>query len=139
MRWSILALVAAILATGASGASAQGRGRSSAAPRSAIGNADDLPPSTPPAVSTLAPNRGITGPRLQPGAVLCRTETDLQRRTDVVRRRIDNEPDAGNPLENCHFIAQEIGVEIVASHGLGRTQIKVKPTGEIGWTDAYVK
>ena len=137
----VLTGVALLIATGAaSGAMAQGRGRNSAAPRAGGGSSEDtLPPSVPPPVSTLAPTRGITGPRLQQGAVLCRTEVDLQRRAEVTRRRIEGEPDAGNPLEGCHFVTQERGVEIVGTRGLGRTQVKVKPSGEVAWTDAYVR
>ena len=100
---------------------------------------DKLPPSVAPPVSTLAPTRGISGPRLQPGAVICRSELDLQHRAEVNRRRIDNVPDPGNPLENCRTMTQERGVEVVEKHGLGRTLVKVKPTGEEGWTDTFLR
>ncbi len=100
---------------------------------------DKLPPSVPPPVSTLPPTRGISGPKLQPGAVVCRTELDLERRGEVNRRRIDNVPDPGNPLENCRMMTQERGVEVVEKHGLGRTEVKLKPTGEVGWTDTFLR
>ena len=102
-------------------------------------NDDKLPPSVPPPVPTLAPTRGISGPRLEPGAVLCRTEDDLQRRAVVNARRVEGDADPGNPLENCKLLNQEAGVEVVDKHGLGRTEVKLKPTGETGWTDAYVR
>ena len=114
--------------------------RSTPAPQSRIDESDGkLPPSVPPPVSTLAPIRGISGPRIEPGAVVCRTEEDLQHRAEVSQRREDGVADAGNPLEGCHLIAQERGVEIVDRHGLGRTEVKVKQTGETGWTDAYLR
>jgi hypothetical protein len=114
--------------------------RSSEAPRSRIDNSDDkLPPSVPPPISTLPPTRGISGPRLEPGAVVCQTEEDLQHRAIVSQRRADGVMDAGNPLEGCHLLAQQRGVEIVDRHGLGRTEVKVKPTGETGWTDAFIR
>ena len=113
--------------------------RSTEAPRSRIDNSDDkLPPSVPPRVSTLPPMRGISGPRLEPGAVVCRSEEDLQHRAVVSQRRADGVPDAGNPLEGCHLLDQQRGVDIVDRHGLGRTEVKVKPTGETGWTDAFI-
>ena len=134
MRRLMMVALAAMCALGAvDGAVAQRR----AAPRDE--EDDKLPPSVPPPVSTLPPVRGISGPRLQPGAVLCRTETDLQRRAAVNARRTDGDVDAGNPLENCRLLNQERGVEVVDKHGMGRTEVKLKPTGETGWTDAYVR
>ena len=114
-------------------ASAQRRGASRGAPD------DNLPPSVPPPISTLSPTRGISGPRLQPGAVLCSSEIDLRRRAEVTRRRAEGTPDPGNPLENCHLLREERGVDIVERRGFGMTQVKVKPTGETGWTDSYLR
>ena len=138
MRRLAMVALAVVCALGAAdgavhGAMAQRR----AAPRD--DNDDKLPPSVPPPIPTLPPARGIAGPRLQPGAVLCRTETDLQRRAVVNARRVEGEADPGNPLENCKLLNQEAGVEVVDKHGLGRTEVKLKPTGETGWTDAYVR
>ena len=132
MRRTVLAAVAVACAlASADAALAQRRQRDD--------TEDKLPPSVPPAVSTLPPTRGISGPRLEPGAVLCRSETDLEHRAEVNRRRVDNVPDAGNPLENCHLLNRTSGVEVVDKHGLGRTEVKVKPSGELAWTDAYVR
>lgn len=99
---------------------------------------DTLPPSKPPALSTLPPSKGIAGPKLEPGAVVCHTEADLQHRLDVNQRRVDGEADPGDPLVGCRILAQASGVEVVARHGLAHTQIKLKPAGEIGWTDTYL-
>ena len=41
-------------------------------------------------------------------------------------------------MVGCTLINQERGVEVLARHGLGRVQVKVKPTGQIGWTDVYL-
>ena len=140
MRRTMVALtvVCALGAVGAvdgavHGAWAQRR----AAPRD--DNDDKLPPSVPPPIPTLPPTRGISGPRLEPGAVLCRTEGDLQRRAQVNARRVEGDVDAGNPLENCELLNQERGVEVVDKHGMGRTEVKLKPSGETGWTDAYLR
>ena len=133
-----MALVVAVLATALSvgdGAHAQRRGGGA---RGGSNSDDNLPPSVPPPVSTLSPTRGISGPRLQPGAVLCGSEGDLQHRAEVNRRRAEGQSDAGSPLDGCRLVTQERGVEVVARHGLGRTQVKVKPTGETGWTDSYL-
>ena len=134
MRHVFLITAALACALVASPAVAQRRG----APRSSDSD-DNLPPSVPPPVSTLSPTRGISGPRLQPGAVLCASETDLRRRVEVTRRQADGTPDPGNPLENCHLLREERGVEIVERRGLGMTQVRIKPTGESGWTDSYIR
>ena len=100
---------------------------------------DELPPSVPPPVSTLPPSRGISGPKLQPGAVLCGTEDYLQHRVEVARRRAEGLPDAGNPLAGCRIMGQEAAVEVLERHGLSRVEVRRKTGGEVGWTDAYVR
>jgi hypothetical protein len=130
-RWMIAAAAVLCLAGTAPGAMAQRRGRASA-------DEDTLPPSKPPPIPTLPPSRGISGPRLDPGAVVCQSESDLQRRAEVNRRRLDGVPDAGNPLENCRMMTQPQGVEVVARHGMGRTEVKLRGSAETGWTDSYL-
>ncbi len=117
---------------------AQSRRGGAPAPTGGKTDEDALPPNRPPPVSTIAPTRGIAGPRLEPGAVLCRTEEDLGRRAEISRRISDGAADAGDPMVGCSLINQQRGVEILARHGLGRTQVKLKPAGQIGWTDAYL-
>ncbi len=131
-RIVVFALASACALVTADGAMAQRR----AAPRD---DEDKLPASVPPPVSTLAPIRGIQGPRLEPGAVLCQSEGDLQHRSEVNRRRTENVMDAGNPLENCHVLTTVRAVEVVEKRGLGRTEVKLKPGGETGWTDAFLR
>lgn len=135
-RITLMAIALACGLTAGSDAMGQSRSRSRGTPRS--GNEDSLPPSVPPPISTLSPTRGIAGPRLERGAVLCGTEQDLQRRGDVNRRIADGEADPGDPLSGCRLVRQERGVEVVVRHGLGRVQVKVKPNGEVGWTDVYL-
>jgi hypothetical protein len=132
-------LLVALGAMTATGVMAQSRGgRSRTAPTAGSGEDDALPPNQPPPVSTIAPQRGIAGPRLEPGAVLCRTEEDLARRAEITRRISDGVNDAGDPMVGCTLITQQRGVDILARHGLGRVQVKVKPAGQIGWTDVYL-
>ena len=108
------------------------------APRSRIPTDDDMHPSIPPPISSLPPIRGISGLRLDPGAVLCRSEADLQHRAEVSQKISDGVPDAGEPLVGCRIIAQARGVDVLQRAGLGREQVKLKPSGEVGWTDAYL-
>ncbi len=122
-------------------AMAQQRSRGSAAPRSGSSDSDEdkLPPSVPPPVPTLAPARGIQGPRIEPGAVLCKTDADLRHRAEVNRRRVEGVADAGDPLANCRLVTQVRGVEVISRVGLGLVEVRLKPSGEVGWTDVYVR
>ncbi len=99
---------------------------------------EKLPPSVPPAIPSLPPSRGIAGRRLDPGAILCTTEQDLANRAAVNARRENGDADPGDPLAGCRIISQPYGVDVVARHGLGRVQVKLKPSGQVGWTDAYL-
>ena len=109
------------------------------APRSRIPTEDDARPNVPPPVSSLPPTRGISGLRLDPGAVLCRTEADLQHRAEVTQKIAEGEADAGEPLVGCRLLNQARGVDVLQRAGFGREEVKLKPSGEVGWTDAYLR
>ena len=128
-------LMLALLAVTGAGAQSS---RSTPAPRSNIPTDEDAKPNVPPPVPTLPPSRGIAGPRLEPGAVLCNTQADLEHRAQVTQRISDGVPDAGEPLAGCRIIAQERGVDVLSRAGLGRSEVRVKPSGQVGWTDAYL-
>ena len=119
---------------------AQGRPRSSSpAPRSGTGEQEELPPSVPPPIPTLAPTRGISGARIEAGAVLCKTPEDLQHRAEVNRRRVEGVPDPGDPLAGCHLLGEVRAVEVLNREGMGRVQVRLKVNAEVGWTDAYIR
>jgi hypothetical protein len=76
----------------------------------------------------------LAWPRLDPGAVLCRSEVDLDR---LAQRR------SGEAVEgpvDCQIVRAATGITIVQRKGPGRTE--VKPNGsqpmESGWTDAWL-
>ncbi len=75
-------------------------------------------------------------PRLDPGAVLCRSEDDLDRHAANMTARVnggDTQP------ANCRVIAQPVGIQILSREGLGRTKVKLAaPGNEIGWTDVWL-
>ena len=81
---------------------------------------------------STVPSRANTWPRLDPGAVLCKTEADLQRL--VASRR-------GQPGErpNCQLIQAPTAISIVKRAGLGETQVALTDqNGQDGWTDAWL-
>ncbi len=75
-------------------------------------------------------------PRLDPGAVLCRTEDDLDRHAANMTARVSG----GTSMPaDCHIIGLPTGIQIISREGLGRTQVKLKtPGNETGWTYAWL-
>jgi hypothetical protein len=81
---------------------------------------------------SAVPSRADVWPRLDPGAVLCKTEADL-RRLAASRR--------GEPGErpNCQLIQAPTAISIVKRAGLGQTEVALTDqNGVDGWTDAYL-
>jgi hypothetical protein len=76
-------------------------------------------------------------PRLDPGAVVCRTEDDLDRHAANMTARVNG---GDTQAANCRIIALPIGIQILSRQGLGRTQVKLSTPGEdaTGWTDAWL-
>jgi hypothetical protein len=73
-------------------------------------------------------------PRLDPGAVLCRSEADLNR---LSRRR------AGEAVEgavDCQIIRAPTAIKIMQRKGPGRTEVMPNNPGGTasGWTDAWL-
>jgi hypothetical protein len=129
-----------LMATGTPNvALAQSSSGATPAPRSFNPRDADEKPNVPPPIPSLPPSRGIAGPRLEAGAVLCRTQEDLQHRAEVGQRISDGVPDAGEPLAGCRILSQARGVEILTRVGLASSQVRLKPSGEVGWTDAYLR
>jgi hypothetical protein len=81
--------------------------------------------------STVKP-RAETWPRLDPGAVLCKTETDLA--LLAASRRGEQ---VGPP--HCQLIHSPTAIQIEKRMGPGRTQVSVTgQDGLDGWTDAWL-
>ncbi len=91
------------------------------------------PPPGPPEVRA----QPLAWPRLDRGAVLCRTEEDLQRL--AANRR----GGPGGGTVDCRIISQPTAIQIVQRKGPGRTEVQVtaargQKTGETGWTDVWL-
>ncbi len=74
-------------------------------------------------------------PRLDPGAVLCRTEADL---TKLAARR-GGETVSG--AIDCQIIRVATAISIVQRKGPGRAEVQISATGAdsvSGWTDAWL-
>ena len=91
----------------------------------------------PAALPDPTTSAGNVGVRLEPGAVLCRTPEELQRRqAAMVAQGPDDQPSLP---AGCYLVGARTPVEIVERRGYGRTQVKtLGRTSETGWTDAYL-
>jgi len=76
----------------------------------------------------------LAWPRLDAGAVLCRTEGDLDR---LAARRHGEVVDG--PVD-CQVLRGPTAIAIVQRAGTGRTEVKVTAakTSDTGWTDAWL-
>jgi hypothetical protein len=70
-------------------------------------------------------------PRLDPGAVLCRSEDDLARRAAMMRGEQQGPAD-------CRPISQPTAIQIVHRAGPGRTEVQITGHTDTDWTDAWL-
>ncbi len=75
-------------------------------------------------------------PRLDPGAVFCRTQDDLDRHAANLIARVKG----GDQMPaDCRLIAQPVGVTILSRHGPGSTEVRLAGSGNVvGWTDVWL-
>ena len=75
-------------------------------------------------------------PRLDPGAVFCRTEDDLARHASNMTARVSG---GGSVPADCRIIASPVGIQILSRQGPGSTQVKLTGPGNVtGWTDVWL-
>ena len=97
-------------------------------------NAPGLIPKKPSAGLPDVKPHPLAWPRLDPGAVICRSENDLSRL--AARRR-------GEPVEgsvDCQVIRAATPISVIQRKGPGMTQISTTDpaAGGAGWTDAWL-
>lgn len=78
-------------------------------------------------------------PRLDPGAVFCKTPEDLHRHLAVMAARLDG--NGGGPAEpaGCRLVRAAPPVTVVGREAPKRTQVQLSGIwAETGWTDAFL-
>lgn len=96
----------------------------------------DAAPKTPP-LARLTP-KADPRQRLDTGALLCRTETDLQQHEAAIVARLDG-TEAAEPA-GCRRVRRMTSVTVLDRHGPARTQVHLfGPPEETGWTDTVVR
>lgn len=86
-------------------------------------------PEKPKAPDVAAPP--AVWPRLDTGAVVCRTQADLQRHAAAMLGQ------ATGPAD-CRLTNHATAINIVARYGPGQTEVSITGTGETAWTDAWL-
>jgi hypothetical protein len=76
-------------------------------------------------------------PRLEDGALICKSREDLVRyQTQVTNGASDA---TAGPAPDCHTIRKRTGIQILAHDGPSRTQIvTTDDSKETGWTNSYL-
>lgn len=92
-----------------------------------------------PEAGPTAPRGAIAvWPRLDAGALLCRTQGDLDRHFQAMNARLSGQPFSG-PNPDCRVVVNTIGIKILAREGPGRTKVQLDNANhEIGWTDTFL-
>lgn len=86
-------------------------------------------PEKPTAPDVTAPP--LAWPRLDTGAIVCRTQADLERHAAAMRGQ-----DAG-PAD-CRLINRATAISIISRDGPGQTEVSITGTGQTAWTDAWL-
>lgn len=128
----IVTCVASLGVTGA--AQAQQRQPSSYSDDGKVSFQSGILPKKPKAGPPDVPAPPMAWPRLDAGAVLCRTEADLDR----LAARHSGEEDDG-PVD-CQVIRNMTAITILQRRGPGKAEVKTTSgqVGTVGWTNAFL-
>lgn len=128
------ALAACLLALSAVAAAAQGfgpSGRLRPQPPHSSGNA--VPREAPADIPVVQE----AWPRLDPGAIFCRSQADLDQHLAAVAEGLSGGSAAAKP-SGCTLVQKRTPIQVIDRNGPGRTEVRVTAGGETGWTDAFL-
>ena len=77
-------------------------------------------------------------PRLDPGAVLCRTRDDLEAHSHAVAQRAAGQQVSLLGSPDCRVVAQMTGIEIVHRLSPAETEVRVQGDTDTAWTDTWL-
>lgn len=70
-------------------------------------------------------------PRLDAGAIVCRTQDDLRRHAAAMRG------EQAGPAD-CRMLSRAAAISILSRQGPGATEVKFNGTDDTAWTDAWL-
>jgi hypothetical protein len=103
-----------------------------------------LPDASPRPKPSLSTDVKLPWPRLDPGAVLCRTADDLAQHTSAMQIRAAGGVGGALARPDCRIVTSPTPVDIVTREGPGRTEVRLRrktanaAAGETGWTDVWL-
>ena len=130
---ALLAMALALVVT--TGAAQTPGGTTPAQPQRAPTRANPQPQRAPFPEVRVPPD---VGPRLDPGAVLCRTADDLRQHHSAVAARLNGDPAIAEPV-GCSRIRTRTAVVVLQRDGPAQTQVRLfAAPNQTGWTDAFL-
>ena len=97
----------------------------------------ERPKTVVPPAAPLAP-KADPRQRLDAGALLCRSEADLEQHEAAISARLNGQ-DVGEP-SGCRRLTTMTAVSVLDRHGLARTQVRLPGNpGPTGWTDVVIR
>ncbi|HEX3347313.1 MAG TPA: hypothetical protein VHS58_04325 [Acetobacteraceae bacterium] len=97
--------------------------------------APTAPPAAGPTFSRLAV---APWPRLDPGAILCRTRADLADHSRAVAQRAAGQQVSVLGSPDCRVVAGMTAIDIVQRASPGATEVRVKGDPNTSWTDTWL-
>jgi hypothetical protein len=103
-----------------------------------------LPEASPRPKPSLSTDVKLPWPRLDPGAVLCRTANDLAQHASAMQIRAAGGGAGTLARPDCHIVTAPTPVDIVTREGAGQTEVRLRrrtasaSEGETGWTDVWL-
>lgn len=78
-------------------------------------------------------------PRLDPGAVFCNTQADLERRAKAIAATLEGDQSGAPDNAGCSIVRAPTPIDVINRHGQGETEVRMKQgTTATGWTDAWL-
>ena len=90
------------------------------------------------AAPTLPTAARVAWPRLDPGAVVCRTRDDLRRHAEIIQARSNGTLYAG-AAPDCRVLGVPAAIDVVNRESPAATEVKLRdPPAGTGWTDTWL-
>jgi hypothetical protein len=77
-------------------------------------------------------------PRLDPGAIFCRTRDDLDAHHRAVQARLDGQPVSALGSPNCRVVGAPTAIDVVTRAAPSATEVRLKGDEDTGWTDTWL-
>jgi hypothetical protein len=77
-------------------------------------------------------------PRLDPGAIICRTRDDLEEQARALEERASGQPVSLLGSPDCRVVTTVTGIEVVTRLTPSETEVRVKGDPKTSWTNTWL-